>query len=62
MAEEGVSVLETESYIVALVFLIFLALFVTTEKVRGAMFPCCFQASSSEDCNVYSCWNGDKPT
>lgn len=40
MAEEGVSILETESYIVALVFLIFLVLFVATEKVRGAMFRC----------------------
>ncbi|KAL3145465.1 Mlo15p, variant 2 [Trebouxia sp. C0010 RCD-2024] len=33
MAEEGVSILETESYIVALVFLIFLVLFVATEKL-----------------------------
>lgn len=31
---EGVSILETESYIIALVFLIFLALFVSVEKVR----------------------------
>lgn len=37
MAEEGVSILETESYTLAIVFLVFLALFVTVEKVRFAV-------------------------
>jgi hypothetical protein len=32
--ETGASILETESYIIALVFLAFLALFITFEKVR----------------------------
>ena len=37
MADEGVSILETESYIIAIVFLVFLAVFVTVEKVRVAV-------------------------
>ncbi len=32
--ETGASILETESYVIALVFLAFLALFITFEKVR----------------------------
>lgn len=34
MAEEGVSILETESYVLAVVFLVFLAVFTVAEKVR----------------------------
>ena len=37
MANEGVSMLETESYTLAIVFLVFLAVFVTVEKVRVAV-------------------------
>ena len=40
MADEGVSILETETYTLALMFLIFLALFVTVERVRHAVFGC----------------------
>lgn len=48
MAEEGVSILETESYILAIVFLVFLALFVTVEKVRIAVsFRSAFGAPST---------------
>ena len=37
MAEEGVSILETESYVLAIVFLVFLAVFTIAEKVRTAV-------------------------
>ena len=46
---EGASILETDSYIVALVFLVFLALFVSFEKVRTVSGrPCRVVSNSSK--------------
>ena len=54
MADEGVSILETESYTLAIVFLVFLAVFVTVEKVRVAVFlrcACGFRCDASIACS-----------
>ena len=61
MADDGVSILETESYTLAILFLIFLALFVTVEKVRCRFgSACCAQSPSFDNFTVYSLSNGDK--
>lgn len=63
MAEEGVSILETESYVLAIVFLVFLAVFTVAEKVRtvSCRFVSAYCAQSDQR-HARSCWSGDKLT